>query len=61
MFSIDPYLALDIHRQRGERLRSEAVADALVARAGGARAGRHARKPRELWRVVTRRRAPAVP
>jgi hypothetical protein len=59
MFSIDPYLALDINRQRGERLRGEAVADAVAARAG--RTGRHARKPRELWRVVTRRRAPAVP
>jgi hypothetical protein len=56
MFTTDPYVTLELYRQRSRRLRSEAAADALAGRVS-----RHAARPRELWRAVTRRRAPAMP
>jgi hypothetical protein len=56
MLTTDPYLTLDLYRQRSQQLRSEAAGDALAGRVS-----RHAARPRELWRVVTRRRAPALP
>ncbi|MGI5246682.1 hypothetical protein [Dactylosporangium sp. CA-139066] len=55
MFTTDPHIALDMYRQRSHQLQSEVAADALAGRVS-----RHAARPRELWRAVARRRAPAM-
>lgn len=56
MFTTDPHITLDMYRQRSHQLRSEIAADVLAGRVS-----RHAARPRELWRAVTRHRAPAMP